>query len=52
MGPCMFHFTKDAGAFSRFALALRFGNPGLKDIKTVGVDMESDIYNGSTQSKS
>ena len=46
LGPFMFHFTKNADVFSRFYLELRAGNPGLKDLKAVGVDMEAAIYNG------
>lgn len=45
-GPCMLHFTKDVEAFSRFALELRAGNAALKDLKTIGVDMEAAIFNG------
>ena len=46
LGPCMFHFTKDEEAFSRFASEIRIGNSGLDDLKILGVDMESTIYNG------
>ena len=46
LGPCMFHFTKDEEAFNRFASEVRIGNSGLADLKILGVDMESAIYNG------
>ena len=46
LGPCVFHFTKDEVAFSRFASEIRIGNSGLDDLKILGVDMESAIYNG------
>ena len=46
LGPCMFHFTKDEESFSRFASETRIGNSGLDDLKILGVDMESAIYNG------
>ena len=43
-GPCMFHFKKDEEAFRRFALEICAGNPKLIELKAVGVDMESAIY--------
>lgn len=46
LGPCMFHFKKDEEAFSRFALEMRIGNSALKELKAIGVDMESAIFNG------
>ena len=46
LGPCMFNFTKDEEAFSRFASEIRIGNSGLNDLKILGVDMESAICNG------
>ena len=45
LGPCMFHFTKDEEEFSRFTTEIRIGNSGLDDLKTLGVDIESAIYN-------
>ena len=45
-GPCMFHFKKDKEAFTQFALEVSAGNPKLIELKTVGVDMESAIYQG------
>ena len=46
LGPCMLHFTKDASTFSRFFLGLNAGNPGLRELKAVGVDMEAAIFDG------
>ena len=46
LGPCVFDFTKDEEAFIRFASEIRIGNSGLNDLKVLGVDMESEIYNG------
>ena len=46
LGPCMFYFTKDKEAFSRFASDIRIGNSGLDDLKILGVGMESAIYYG------
>ena len=46
LGPCMFHFTKDEEVFSRFASEIRIGNSELDDLKILGVDMDSAIYNG------
>ena len=45
-GPSMLHFTKDAEAFSPFLLKLRPGNPKIKCLKSIGVDMEETIFNG------
>ena len=42
----MLHFTKDVEAFSRFSLELQAGNPKIKDLKSIGVDMEAAIFNG------
>ena len=44
--PCMFYFAKDEKSFSRFAPEIRIQNSGLGDLKIIGVDMESMIYNG------
>ena len=43
-GLCMFHFKKDEEAFRRFAVEVCVGNPKLIELKLVGVDMESAIY--------
>ena len=40
----MFHFTKDVGAFGRFSLELLAADPKLIELKNIGVDMESAIY--------
>ena len=42
----MLHFTKDEGAFDRFALELLAADPKLIELKNLGVDMESAIYQG------
>ena len=42
----MFHFTKDVGAFGRFSLELLAADPKLIELKNIGVDMESAIYQG------
>ena len=46
VGPMMFHFTKDVGAFGRFSLELLAADPKLIELKNIGVDMESAIYQG------
>ena len=46
LGPVMFHFAKEEETFRRFCLELIAGNPKLMEIKKVGVDMESAIFNG------
>ena len=46
LGPIMLHFTKDDGTCGRFALELLSANPCLKDLKTLGVDLEAAIYSG------
>ena len=40
----MFHFKKDEQAFRRFALEMCAANPKLIELKLVGVDMDSTIY--------
>ena len=40
----MFHFTKDIGAFGRLSLELLAADPKLIELKNIGVDMESAIY--------
>ena len=45
-GPCMFHFKKGDEAFGQFALEMCAGNLKLIELKAVGVDMESAIYQG------
>ena len=42
----MFHFTKYEGAFGPFALELLATDPKLTELKNIGVDMESAIYQG------
>ena len=42
----MFHFTKDEEVFNRFASEIRIGNSGLHNLKILGVDIESETYNG------
>ena len=44
--PMMFRFTKDEGAFGWFALELLAADPKLIELKNIGVDMESAIYQG------
>lgn len=46
LGPIMIHFSKNDKAFARFALELVSANPKLKELKTIGVDLESAIFNG------
>ena len=46
LGPMMLHFTKDEGAFDRFALELLAADPKLIELKNLGVNMESAIYQG------
>ena len=46
VGPMMLHFTKDEGAFGRFALELSAAYPKLIELKNLEVDMESAIYQG------
>ena len=42
----MFHFQKKDETFSRFASELRIANEKLLNLKNIGVDLESAIYNG------
>ena len=42
----MVHFTKGVETFSWFSLKLRAANPKIKDLKSIGVDMEATILNG------
>eukprot|EP00794_Sanderia_malayensis_P002387 gene2387-2747_t len=46
LGPAMFHFTKGPDSFSRLALELIAADPGLRNLKKVGVDMEEAIFSG------
>ena len=46
LGPIMLHFSKDKETFGRFALELLAASPDLKELKTIGVDLESAIFNG------
>lgn len=45
-GPALFHFTKDEQTFSRLALEMVDAEPGLANIKKIGVDMEEAIAKG------
>ena len=42
----MLHFTKDEEAFRRFCVELVSANPGIMNLRKVGVDMEAAIFNG------
>ena len=42
----MLHFTKDEETFMRFALELFISLPELSNLKCIGVDLESAIFNG------
>ena len=46
LGPMIIHFAKDENTFMRFALEILASNSKLKEMKRIGVDMESAIYNG------
>ena len=46
LSPVMLHFSKNEKTFGRFALELVSANPKLKDLKKIGVDLESAIFNG------
>ena len=46
LGPMLFHFTKNKETFLRFALELFTSDPGMSNLKHIGVDMESAIFNG------
>ena len=46
LDPVMIHFTKDENTFMRFAMEILASNSNLHEIKRIGVDMESAIYNG------
>ena len=46
VGAMMFQFTKDNGAFGRFVLELLNTDPKLIELKNLGVDMGSAIYQG------
>ena len=46
VGLMMLHFTKDEGAFGRFALEILAADPKLIELKNLGVDMVSAIYQG------
>lgn len=43
-GPLMVHVTKSEKKCSQFALQLFSENPNLKNLKTVGVNLEPAIY--------
>ena len=40
----MLHFTKDEKTFGRFGLQILTANPNLKNICSIGVDLESAIF--------
>ena len=42
----MFRFTEDVKAFRWFSLELRAGNHKIKDLKSIGAEMEATIFNG------
>ena len=42
----MFRFTEDVKAFRRFSLKLRAENHKIKDLKSIGAEMEATIFNG------
>ena len=42
----MFHFKKDKDPLRRFALEMCAGNPKLIELKAIGIDMVSAIYQG------
>ena len=42
----MFHFKNDKDPLRRFALEMCAGNPKLIELKAIGVDMVSAIYQG------
>ena len=46
LGPILIHFTKEEETFLRFALELLSADPTLRNLKKIGVDLESAIYNG------
>ena len=46
LDPVMIHFTKDENTFMRFAMETLASNSKLYEIKRIGADMESAIYNG------
>ena len=46
VSPMMLYFTKDEGAFGRFTLELLAADPKLIELKNLGVNMESAIYQG------
>ena len=42
----MLHFLKDDTKSSRFALEILAENPNLNNLQTIGVDLESAVFNG------
>ena len=46
LGPVMFHSSKDDETFRRFCAEIVAANPNLLNLRKIGVDMESAIFNG------
>ena len=46
MGPAMIHFNKEEFTFSRFICEMCTYNPGIKELKFIGTDLEKAIFNG------
>ena len=42
----MFRFTEDVKTFRRFSLELRAANHKIKDLKSIGAELEATIFNG------
>ena len=45
-GPCVFHMSKTAETFPRFALDMLVSNPGLQAPSFLGTDGEKAMFNG------
>lgn len=46
LGPCMFHFSKGRVTFRRFCSEIVTAEPGILDLRKLGVDMEAAIFQG------
>ena len=46
MGPCIIHFQKDEFVFNRFISEMCSYQQKIKDLKTIGTDLEKAIFNG------
>lgn len=46
LGPLLFHFTKDAATFTRFALEMMAIDPAIALLEKIGTDMDIAILNG------